>query len=118
LADSLEDIAADDVRVNDVLLVRPGELVPSAGTVVEGRSHVDTSRLTGEPVPITATPGTRLMSGTINEEGPLTMRATALAQESQYARIVELVRSAEASKAPLQRVADRYAVWFPPLTLL
>lgn len=114
---SLQDIDADEIQVGDTLLVRPGELVPSDGVVLDGRSHVDTSRLTGEPVPITATSGTQLMSGAANQEGPLTIRATALARESQYARIVELVRSAQQSKAPLQRLADRYAVWFTPITL-
>ncbi len=78
---------------------------------------MDASRLTGEPVPVSAHPGIRLLSGSLNLEGPLTLRATAPASESQYARIVELVRTAQASKSPLQRLADRYAVWFTPLTL-
>jgi heavy metal translocating P-type ATPase len=68
-------------------------------------------------VPVSAHPGVRLLSGSLNLEGPLTVRATAPASESQYARIVELVRTAQASKSPLQRLADRYAVWFTPLTL-
>ena len=114
---TVEDLAAERVAVGDTLLVRPGELVPCDGLVVAGRSHVDTSRLTGESVPVSAVPGTRVMSGAINGEGALTVTATAVSRESQYARIVELVRSAQASKAPLQRVADRYAVWFTPLTL-
>ena len=73
--------------------------------------------LTGEPLPITASRDTRLMSGSANLDGALTVRSLAPASESQYARIVALVRSAQASKAPLQRVADRYAVWFTPATL-
>lgn len=111
------DVAADRIAVGDRLLVRPGELVPCDGMVVDGRSHVDTSRLTGESIPLTAAPGARLMSGAVNQEGPLTVQATAISRESQYARIVELVRSAQESKSPLQRLADRYAVWFTPLTL-
>ena len=114
----IQDIAADQVSVGDTLLIRPGELVPCDATVVDGRSHVDTSQLTGEPVPIAAAPGTHLMSGSANLDGPLTVRATALARESQYARIVELVRSAQESKSPLQRLADRYAVWFTPVTVV
>jgi len=114
----IDDISADAVAIGDELLVRPGELVPCDGVVVKGRSHVDAARLTGEPVPISAAPGTRLLSGSHNIEGPLTLRATAPARESQYARIVELVRTAQASKTPLQRVADRYAVWFTPFTLV
>lgn len=116
--DRIEDLAADDIAVGDVVLVRPGELVPCDGEVVRGHSAVDVSRLTGEPLPLAAMPGTRLSSGSANGEGPLLIRATALARESQYARIVELVRTAQASKAPLQRLADRYAVWFTPITLV
>ena len=111
------DVQVDDVRVGDELLIRPGEMVPCDCEVIDGRSHVDTSRITGEPIPVVADAGTRLLSGSLNVDGALTARATALARESQYARIVELVRSAEASKAPLQRLADRYAVWFTPVTL-
>lgn len=111
------DVEADVVRVGDELLLRPGELLACDATVVEGRSHVDTSRLTGEPAPVTAEAGTHLLSGSLNLEGPLTLRVTAPASESQYARIVELVRTAQGSKAPLQRLADRYAVWFTPITL-
>jgi heavy metal translocating P-type ATPase len=112
------DVPAADVGAGDRLLVRPGELIPADGVVEAGRSTVDAARLTGEPMPVNAGPGTRLMSGAINGDGPLTLRATAAAAESEYARVVELVRSAQASKAPLQRAADRYAVWFTPITLL
>jgi heavy metal translocating P-type ATPase len=113
----IDDVAVDDVEVGDVLLVRPGELVPCDAVVIDGTAHIDASMLTGEPLPISAAPDTRLMSGSANLDGALTVRATAVARESQYARIVALVRSAQASKAPLQRVADRYAVWFTPVTL-
>jgi heavy metal translocating P-type ATPase len=112
------DVPATEVGAGDRLLVRPGELIPADGIVEAGRSTVNAARLTGEPMPVDAAPGTRLMSGAINGDGPLTLRATAAAAESEYARIVELVRSAQASKAPLQRAADRYAVWFTPITLL
>ncbi|MEX2177218.1 MAG: heavy metal translocating P-type ATPase [Gemmatimonadaceae bacterium] len=115
--DRVEEIAADDVRVGDLLVVRPGELVPTDSVVTAGASWVDQSRLTGESVPIDVAAGTTLMSGSINGDRPLTVRATAPAGESQYEKIVELVRSAQASKAPLQRIADKYARWFTPLTL-
>jgi len=115
--DRTDDIAIDEVRVGDSLLVRPGELVPTDGVVVSGTSWIDASRLTGESIPVDVAPGAALMSGSVNGDRPITMRATAAASESQYARIVQLVRSAQASKAPLQRLADRYAVWFTPLTL-
>jgi heavy metal translocating P-type ATPase len=115
---AVDDLPVDAVEVGDLLLVRPGEMVPCDGVVVDGFSHVDTARLTGEPLPLEAQPGVSLLSGTLNMESALTIRATAIAGESQYARIVQLVRSAQASKAPLQRVADRYAVWFTPVTLI
>jgi heavy metal translocating P-type ATPase len=117
-ADGVLDINADEVAVGDELLLRPGELLACDAVVLDGRSHVDVARLTGEPVPITATVGVHLLSGSLNLESPLTVRATAPARESQYARIVELVRTAQASKSPLQRLADHYAVWFTPFTLL
>jgi heavy metal translocating P-type ATPase len=114
----LEDIPVDAIAIGDRLLVRPGEMVPCDGVIREGRSQVDTSRLTGEPLPVSARPGSVLPSGALNLDGPLELEATAPAADSLYARIVELVRTAQASKAPLQRVADRYAAWFTPVTLV
>jgi len=113
----VEDVDVAAVAVGEHLLVRPGEMVPVDGEVFEGSAHVDTSRLTGEPIPARASVQTRLSSGSIVLDGPLLLRATATAGASQYARIVELVRSAQSSKAPLQRLADRYAIWFTPVTL-
>ena len=113
-----DDVGVAAVSVGDHLLVRPGEMVPCDAVVVGGSSHVDTSRLTGEPMPVRAGVGAELSSGSINLDGPLVVRASATVGESQYARIVELVRSAQSSKAPLQRLADRYAAWFTPVTLL
>ncbi len=114
----VESIDAAAIARGDTLLVRPGALVPCDVVVIDGSSHVDTSRLTGEPVPVHAVTGTPLPSGSVNGDGALTVRAERVAAESQYARIVELVRSAQSSKSPLQRVADRWAVWFTPFTLL
>lgn len=115
--DRVDDVPVGDVVPGDVLLVRPGDLVPCDGEVTDGRSELDSSRLTGEPLPVEASAGTRVMSGTVNGSGALHVRATARASESQYARIVELVRTAQATRAPLQHMADRYAVWFTPLTI-
>jgi len=112
-----EEVSVGAVDAGDELIVRPGELVPCDGIVVSGRSHLDTAALTGEPIPWLAEAGTAVMSGMANLEGPLLISVTAVAAESQYARIVELVRHAQQSKAPMQRLADRYAVWFTPLTL-
>ena len=117
IAATIEDIPAEEIAVGDTILVRPGEMVPCDGLVIAGNSLVDASRLTGEPVPIEAGPGTDLLSGSLNGDTPLTLRATRISRESQYARIVELVRTAQSSKAPLQRLADRYAIWFTPITI-
>jgi heavy metal translocating P-type ATPase len=116
-ASAVVDIDAADVVVGDVLLIRPGELIPCDGVVLDGASDVDMSALTGEPIPISAREGTTLLSGALNGAGILRLRTTARAAESQYARIVELVRTAQSHKAPLQRMADGYATWFTPLTL-
>jgi heavy metal translocating P-type ATPase len=116
-AGHIDDVAVAAVRVGDELLVRPGDLVPCDGTVIDGESELDTSSLTGEARPLRVAAGLRIASGYANGYGAFRMRATALASGSQYARIVELVRTAQASKAPLQRLADRYAVWFTPFTI-
>ena len=117
-ADGVEDVEVDAIVPGDELLVRPGELVPCDAMVIGGTGSVDTSRLTGEPIPVAAIPGSRFLSGSLVLDSPLRVRVAARAGESQYARIVELVRTAQASKSPLQRMADRYAVWFTPLTLI
>lgn len=115
---TVEDITVGAIAIGDHLLVRPGDVVPCDCAVVDGHSLVDVSRLTGEPVPIDAGIGSALLSGSVNGDGVLTVVATARAAESEYAKIVELVRTAQATKAPLARLADRYAVWFTPVTLL
>lgn len=113
-----EDIPVERVIPGDRLLIRPGDLVPVDATVETGTSAVDQSALTGEPLPIRAGPGTSLLSGSINLDGALTVRAEKASSDSQYQRIVQLVENARRERAPLQRLADRYAVWFTPLTLL
>ncbi|HSE67925.1 MAG TPA: heavy metal translocating P-type ATPase, partial [Gemmatimonadales bacterium] len=118
IGEQVQDVSAEAVSIGDRLLVRPGEMVPCDGVVESGHSHVDASRLTGEPIPVRVEAGIALMSGSLNQDSPFVLTATAVAQESQYARIVRLVREATATKSPLLRMADRYAVWFTPLTLL
>lgn len=114
----IEDIAASEIIPGDQLLVRPGEMLPADGIVESGRSHLDVSRLTGEAPPELVQAGSDVSSGAVNLEGAIVIRATRPASESLYARIVELVRTAQAEKSPIQRMADRYAVWFTPATLL
>jgi heavy metal translocating P-type ATPase len=115
---TIEDVDVDQVRQGDVVLVRAGEMVPCDGDVTEGTSNLDTASITGEPVPRKIEPGSPVMSGSVNQHAPVKIRVTTIAAESQYARIVALVREAQVSKAPLQRIADRYAVLFTPFTLI
>ena len=116
--DTVEDVPVAKMKTGDLILVRPGEIVPCDGEVVAGTSHLDTATLTGEPIPRKVTPGSAVMSGSINQESPLQVRTTAVAEESQFAKIVALVREAQSSKAPLQRIADRFAIWFTPATVV
>jgi len=113
-----DDIPAEGIVVGDLLLVRPGEMLPADGVVHGGRSHLDVSRLTGEAPPEMVQAGSDVKSGAVNLEGAIVIRATRPASESLYARIVELVRTAQSEKSPIQRMADQYAIWFTPLTLL
>jgi heavy metal translocating P-type ATPase len=113
----VEDVETARVVVGDLILVRPGEMVPCDAIVESGSSQIDVARLTGEALPERVRSGAVVRSGTLVLDSPLELRVTAPAEASLYARIVELVRTAQASKAPLQRVADRYAVWFTPFTL-
>ncbi len=112
-----DDVPVDTVAVGDRLLVRPGELIPVDARVAGGRSTIDQSAVTGEPLPVPAAPGTEVLSGTMNLEGALTLTALRRSGESQYQQIVRLVETARAQKPPIQRLADRWAVWFTPLTL-
>jgi len=108
------DVPLEEVRVGDVLRVRPGEKVPVDGEVLDGASHVDESMLTGEPMPVAKGRGDALTGGTVNQDGALTLRARKVGGETLLAQIVALVAQAQRSKAPLQRVADRVAAWFVP----
>ena len=112
---SLEDVPASEVRVGDRLLVRPSEIVPVDATLQSTFGAFDESSLTGESMPVEKVDGDSVMSGSINGPAAVDIIATAVAAESQYQRIVELVKEAKGSKAPLVRLADRYAV---PFTLV
>ncbi|MBJ7574179.1 heavy metal translocating P-type ATPase [Luteimonas sp. MC1828] len=107
-----EDIPLAHVHVGDRLRVRPGEKVPVDGEVIEGRSPVDESMLTGEPVPVAKAPGDRVVGATLNGNGALVIRATQVGADTVLARIVQLVAQAQRSRAPMQRLADRVAYWF------
>ena len=106
------------VSSGDVVVVRPGERVPVDGVVLEGRSHVDESLLTGESLPLAKQVGDAVTGGAINGEGLLAIRTTTVGAESALARIVRLVESAQAAKAPIQRLVDRVSAVFVPLVLV
>ena len=108
------DVALDQVGIGDLLRVRPGERIPVDGSVTDGSSSVDESMLSGEPIPVEKQSGDRLVGGTLNGRGSLLMRAERVGRDTVLARIVELVASAQRSKAPLQRLADRVSAWFVP----
>ncbi len=108
----------DQVKPADLLLVKPGEVVPVDGVIASGAAVLDESALTGESRPAERLAGDSVRSGVVNAGPPFDMHALSTADESTYAGIVRLVREAQASKAPFVRLADRYALWFLPLTLL
>ncbi|MGB9365682.1 MAG: heavy metal translocating P-type ATPase [Xanthobacteraceae bacterium] len=112
-----EEISLDDVGIGDILRVRPGEKVAVDGVVVEGRSSVDESMVTGESMPVTKEPGAKVIAGTLNTTGSFLMRAERVGRDTMLAQIVQMVASAQRSRAPIQRLADRIAAWFVPAVI-
>nr|WP_232328841.1 MULTISPECIES: heavy metal translocating P-type ATPase [Sphingomonas] len=112
-----EEIDLGDVHAGDRLRVRPGEAVPVDGMVIDGRSSVDESMLTGEPAPVLKEHGAALTGGTVNGTGSLVMEAQAVGSDTVLARIVRMVAEAQRSRAPIQAVADRISGWFVPLVV-
>ncbi len=118
LSNGLEqEIPVEAVRVGDLLLVRPGERVPVDGVVVDGASTVDESMVTGESMPAEKVPGGRVIGGTVNLAGALVIRATAVGEGTVLARIIRLVREAQGSKAPIQRLVDQVSAVFVPAVI-
>jgi len=116
--DTLQEVDIDLVQAGDVVLVRTGEVVPVDGTVLSPEAVLDTSALSGEPLPITVRRGMPVLSGTANAGAPFDVRAEHPAAESAYAALVALVEQAQTQRAPFVRMADRYAGFFLPATLL
>ncbi|KAF0136170.1 MAG: heavy metal translocating P-type ATPase, partial [Methylocystaceae bacterium] len=113
-----EEVVLDLVTVGERLRVRPGEKVPVDGELIEGRSSVDESMVTGESMPVTKTAGDNVIGGTLNQTGGFVMRAEKVGHDTVLSRIVEMVASAQRSRAPIQRLADQVAGWFVPVVIL
>jgi heavy metal translocating P-type ATPase len=116
--DRLEQVPVEDVQVGDTVLVRTGEVIPVDGTVLSGEAVIDTSTLTGEPLPETMRRGMPVLSGSANAGAPFDVRTDRPAGESAYSALVRVVEQAQSQRAPMVRMADRYAGFFLPATLL
>jgi Cu+-exporting ATPase len=111
---SEEDVPVDQVRVGDLLRVRPGEKVPVDGVITDGRSSVDESMISGEPVPVEKAPGEKVVGATVNGTGSLLMRAERVGRDTMLSQIVRMVAAAQRSRAPIQKLADQVSGWFVP----
>src|SRR5262249_3703877 len=109
-----EEIPLEQVRIGDRLRVRPGDSIPVDGVVIEGRSAVDESMVTGESMPVEKEKEANVIGGTINGTGSLIMRAEKIGSDTMLARIVQMVAEAQRSRAPIQRLADIVSAWFVP----
>jgi Cu+-exporting ATPase len=112
-----EDVSLDLIVAGDRLRVRPGEKVPVDGELIEGRSSLDESLVTGESMPVTKDTGSKVMAGTLNQSGAFVMRADKVGRETLLSQIVQMVAQAQRSRAPIQRLADQVAGWFVPLVM-
>ena len=112
------DVPVEHIAAGDTLRVRPGEKIPVDGIVTEGASSIDESLMTGEPIPVEKTPGTRVTAGTINTTGTLLIRAERVGSETMLAQIVRMVSEAQRSRAPVQKLADRVSSYFVPAVVL
>ena len=112
-----EEVALDTIKIGDRLRVRPGEKVPVDGQIIEGRSAVDESMLTGESMPVGKVAGDKAIGGTMNQSGAFVMRADKIGRDTMLAQIVQMVAQAQRSRAPIQRLADQVSGWFVPLVI-
>lgn len=111
------EVPVEDVQVNDIIVVKPGEKIPADGLVIEGQSYVDESMITGEPIPVLKEKDLALVGGTLNKNGILKFRATKVGRDTFLAQIISLVEEAQGSRPPIQRIADRAVSYFIPTIL-
>ena len=112
------EVPVAEVTTDTIVEIRPGERVPVDGEVVEGRSYIDESMITGEPVPVEKHSGDQVVGGTINQSGTLNIRATAIGESSVLAQIIRMVEQAQGSKLPIQMLVDKVTMWFVPMVML
>ncbi|MVW73125.1 heavy metal translocating P-type ATPase [Bordetella sp. 15P40C-2] len=113
----LRDVPIEEVRVGDMVVVRPGEKIPIDGEIIEGSSYVDESMLTGEPVPVEKTVGMHATGGTMNTSGSFTLRVTQTGADTMLARIIAMVQAAQGARLPIQAVVDQVTAWFVPAVM-
>ena len=113
-----EEVPISNLQVGNIVSVRPGEKIPVDGTLLQGNSSVDESMLSGEPIPVEKNAGDRVLAGTINQKGAFTMEATSVGGTTVLAQIVQMVQSAQGSKAPVQRIVDKISGIFVPVVVL
>jgi P-type Cu+ transporter len=113
-----EEVTLDQIVIGDRIRVRPGEKIPVDGEVIEGRASVDESMVTGESMPVTKEPGSKVITGTVNGSGSFIMRAEKVGRDTMLARIVQMVADAQRSRAPIQRLADLVSGWFVPAVIV
>lgn len=113
-----EDVPVEEIRAGDILLVKPGEKIPTDGVIIEGNSAVDESMITGEPVPVDKKVGDEVIGATINKTGVFKFKATKVGKETLLAQIVKIVEETQASKAPIQQLADKITFYFVPAVII
>ncbi|APX22500.1 MAG: heavy metal translocating P-type ATPase [Rhodobacteraceae bacterium] len=111
------ELAIEEVQLGDVLHVRPGERIAVDGELLTGQSYIDESMITGEPVPVGKGPGDTVVGGTVNGQGALSFRATAVGKDTMLARIISMVEEAQGARLPIQALADRVVIWFVPAVM-
>jgi heavy metal translocating P-type ATPase len=117
VGDVESDVPIDSIKLNDQLMIYPHEICPVDGVVVSGQGSMDESYLTGEPFQIAKAPGSSVLSGSINGDGAITIRANKVASDSRYAKIVEVLHASEENRPQIQRLGDRLGIWYTPIAI-